>query len=128
MNFNTRSSSRPFERKIRKEGERRKEKKKEEKEKKIFHLKQLCFITAHSEQGRGPTAGEAPKGPRSQWARGRSERQKNLGGGETGEAGGNFPPPWGGGKIFEPISVSHHDSNMCAYFLESSWAKNGLPR
>ena len=47
----------------RKEGERKK--------RKINMLEERVYINTHSEQGRRPTAGEAPKGPRSQPAAGK---------------------------------------------------------
>ena len=54
-------------------------------------------INAHSEQGRGPTAGEAPKGPRSQRA------AEKIWGGNFSEGWGNFLR-LEGGKIFCSIS------------------------
>ena len=79
-------------------GRKRKGEKKEGKERTVH--KEFIYITAHSEQGRGHAAGEAPEG-----GRGRSvpevaaSGRKNLGGGKL-ERGGEIPPEGGGGKIF----------------------------
>ena len=70
-----------MEREKRKKGEkekkrkkRKKEEKRKEKRRKEGKKKRECFcINAHSEQGRGPAAGEAPEG-----GRGRSERLEKF--------------------------------------------------
>ena len=65
--------------------EERKRERRGEEEKEDKTCWKRVYINTHSEQGRGPTAGEAPKGPSSQWARGRSERLEKF---------------WGGGNFF----------------------------